>query len=76
MKVLARFSLFAYRYDSEERTPFTVVIIYPSNADICSTFMNSLRIIFMGTPEFAVPSLDILVEHKLNVVAQTLWTKN
>ena len=41
----------------------------PSNADICSTFMNSLRIIFMGTPEFAVPSLDILVEHKLNVVA-------
>lgn len=41
----------------------------PSNADICSTFMNSLRIIFMGTPEFAVPSLDILIEHKLNVVA-------
>ncbi len=31
--------------------------------------MNSLRIIFMGTPEFAVPSLEILVEHKFNVVA-------
>jgi len=31
--------------------------------------MNTLRIIFMGTPEFAVPSLEILVENKLNVVA-------
>jgi methionyl-tRNA formyltransferase len=31
--------------------------------------MNNLRIIFMGTPEFAVPALDILVEHKFNVVA-------
>lgn len=31
--------------------------------------MNNLRIIFMGTPEFAVPSLEMLVEHKLNVVA-------
>jgi methionyl-tRNA formyltransferase len=31
--------------------------------------MNDLRIIFMGTPEFAVPSLDILVENKFNVVA-------
>lgn len=31
--------------------------------------MTPLRIIFMGTPEFAVPSLDILVENKLNVVA-------
>jgi methionyl-tRNA formyltransferase len=31
--------------------------------------MNSLRIIFMGTPEFAVPSLEILVEHQFNVVA-------
>src|SRR5687768_12597817 len=41
----------------------------PSNADICSTFMNSLRIIFMGTPEFAVPSLEILLQHKYNVVA-------
>ncbi len=30
---------------------------------------NTLRIIFMGTPEFAVPSLEILVEHKFNVVA-------
>ena len=28
-----------------------------------------LRIIFMGTPEFAVPSLEILVENKFNVVA-------
>ena len=31
--------------------------------------MNDLRIIFMGTPEFAVPSLEILVENKFNVVA-------
>jgi len=31
--------------------------------------MNTLRIIFMGTPEFAVPSLQILVENKVNVVA-------
>src|SRR5258706_810196 len=31
--------------------------------------MNNLRIIFMGTPEFAVPSLEILVENKLNIVA-------
>ena len=31
--------------------------------------MTELRIIFMGTPEFAVPSLEILIEHKINVVA-------
>ncbi len=31
--------------------------------------MTDLRIIFMGTPEFAVPSLEILVEHNFNVVA-------
>lgn len=31
--------------------------------------MHDLRIVFMGTPEFAVPSLQILVEHKFNVVA-------
>jgi methionyl-tRNA formyltransferase len=31
--------------------------------------VNTLRIIFMGTPEFAVSSLEILVEHKFNVVA-------
>jgi methionyl-tRNA formyltransferase len=31
--------------------------------------MSDLRIIFMGTPEFAVPSLETLVEHKFNVVA-------
>ena len=31
--------------------------------------MNNLRIIFMGTPEFAVPSLEILAENKFNVVA-------
>lgn len=30
---------------------------------------NNLRIVFMGTPEFAVPSLEILVEHHFNVVA-------
>ena len=29
----------------------------------------SLRIVFMGTPEFAVPSLDILVRNDYNVVA-------
>lgn len=31
--------------------------------------MNELRIIFMGTPEFAVPSLEILVANRYNVVA-------
>jgi methionyl-tRNA formyltransferase len=31
--------------------------------------MNELRIIFMGTPEFAVPSLEILIENRFNVVA-------
>ena len=31
--------------------------------------MEAPRIIFMGTPEFAVPSLEILVENKFNVVA-------
>lgn len=30
---------------------------------------NELRIVFMGTPEFAVPSLQILVENQYNVVA-------
>lgn len=31
--------------------------------------MRDLRIIFMGTPEFAVESLKVLVEHKFNIVA-------
>jgi len=31
--------------------------------------MNDLRIIFMGTPEFAVTSLEILIENKFNIVA-------
>ena len=31
--------------------------------------MNDLRIIFMGTPEFAVASLDALVKAKFNIVA-------
>lgn len=31
--------------------------------------MPDLRIVFMGTPEFAVPSLRILVENEFNVVA-------
>jgi methionyl-tRNA formyltransferase len=31
--------------------------------------MAELRIIFMGTPEFAVPSLEILIENKYNIVA-------
>lgn len=30
---------------------------------------EELRIIFMGTPDFAVPSLDILVENGFNIVA-------
>jgi methionyl-tRNA formyltransferase len=30
--------------------------------------MTELRIVFMGTPEFAVPSLEILVENNFNVV--------
>ena len=28
----------------------------------------TLRIIFMGTPDFAVPSLDILLQNNYNVV--------
>ncbi|MEX1239744.1 MAG: methionyl-tRNA formyltransferase [Cyclobacteriaceae bacterium] len=31
--------------------------------------MDPLKIIFMGTPEFAVPSLEILIQNNLNVVA-------
>lgn len=31
--------------------------------------MNKLKIVFMGTPEFAVPSLEILLENKLDVAA-------
>lgn len=31
--------------------------------------MSALRIVFMGTPEFAVPSLQLLVEHGFNIVA-------
>jgi methionyl-tRNA formyltransferase len=31
--------------------------------------MADLRVIFMGTPEFAVPSLEILIQHHINVVA-------
>ncbi len=31
--------------------------------------MTPLRIIFMGTPEFAVPSLETLIENKFQVVA-------
>ncbi len=30
--------------------------------------MNSFRIIFMGTPEFAVPSLDKLYQAGFNIV--------
>ncbi len=30
---------------------------------------NPLRVIFMGTPEFAVASLQALVEHDIQVVA-------
>jgi len=29
---------------------------------------RNLRIVFMGTPDFAVPSLDILIQHNYNVV--------
>ncbi|MCG8320572.1 MAG: methionyl-tRNA formyltransferase [Cytophagales bacterium] len=31
--------------------------------------MQELRIIFMGTPDFAVPSLKVLVENSFNIVA-------
>lgn len=31
--------------------------------------MNRLRIVYMGTPEFAVPSLDILVENGYDIAA-------
>jgi methionyl-tRNA formyltransferase len=30
---------------------------------------QDLKIIFMGTPDFAVPSLEILIENNYNVVA-------
>lgn len=30
--------------------------------------MKKLRIVFMGTPEFAVPCLDILIKHGYNIV--------
>ena len=30
---------------------------------------NELRIVFMGTPEFAVPSLDVLIQNNYHVVA-------
>lgn len=30
---------------------------------------KDLRIVFMGTPDFAVPSLEILIENKYNIVA-------
>jgi methionyl-tRNA formyltransferase len=33
------------------------------------THIDPLRIIFMGTPEFAVPSLEVLIQNGLNVVA-------
>ena len=31
--------------------------------------MSDMRIVFMGTPEFAVPSLELLIQNKKNVVA-------
>lgn len=31
--------------------------------------MQELRIVYMGTPEFAVPSLEVLIENGFNVVA-------
>lgn len=31
--------------------------------------MSNLRVVFMGTPDFAVPCLDMLVEQQYNVVA-------
>ncbi|MDX5422555.1 MAG: methionyl-tRNA formyltransferase [Hymenobacteraceae bacterium] len=31
--------------------------------------MKDLRIVFMGTPDFAVPTLQTLVEHQYNIVA-------
>jgi methionyl-tRNA formyltransferase len=34
-----------------------------------TTQMQPLKIIFMGTPEFAVPSLEILVQNSVHVVA-------
>lgn len=37
--------------------------------DICIMNKKDLRIVYMGTPEFAVPSLEVLVENGWNVVA-------
>ena len=33
----------------------------------------SLKILFMGTPEFSVPTLDVLIKNKFNVV--TVYTQ-
>lgn len=40
----------------------------PSNNTTIYPYDN-MRIIFMGTPEFAVPSLEILIQNQCNVVA-------
>ena len=31
--------------------------------------MSTLKIIFMGTPEFAIPSLDVLINNNSNICA-------
>jgi len=39
------------------------------SAILRAKMIKDLRIVFMGTPEFAVPSLEILLENKFKVVA-------
>jgi methionyl-tRNA formyltransferase len=38
--------------------------IFPEKAEICA-----MRIVFMGTPDFAVPSLEILLQHGYDIPA-------
>jgi len=45
----------------------TIVTKKPLNPRILAP-MRDLRIVFMGTPDFAVPCLDILIKHGYNVV--------
>jgi len=48
---------------------FTTSNLKPQTSNLKPQMKNKLRIVFMGTPDFAVPSLEILVENGYNVVA-------
>jgi methionyl-tRNA formyltransferase len=53
---------------------FIILLISASQSVLSSYFCDTkllfdMKIIFMGTPEFAVPSLDILIQNEYQVVA-------